>query len=62
MSADNREGVTFTSSDGTTTVQGYIWKTEGRPKGVVQLVHGMAEHIRIGMTEQTFVVRHLNSP
>lgn len=62
MGADNREGVTFTSSDGTTTVQGYIWKTEGRPKGVVQLVHGMAEHIlrydplATYLTEHGFVV------
>ena len=45
MSTNSREDVTFTSTDGTTTVQAYLWKPEGQPKGVVQLVHGMAEHI-----------------
>ena len=44
------ETVYFTSTDGTSRIRGVIWQAEGElaaepPKGVVQLVHGMAEHI-----------------
>ena len=45
--------IEFASHDGTSTIRGYTWIPEGvpteggllAPKGVVQLVHGMAEHI-----------------
>ena len=45
--------VTFASADGTSTIQGYVWAPVDTPmqdgllapRGVVQLVHGMAEHI-----------------
>lgn len=41
-----REQVTFPSTDGTSTVRATLWwPTGSKPKGVVQLVHGMAEHI-----------------
>ncbi|MGN0075695.1 MAG: alpha/beta fold hydrolase [Parafannyhessea sp.] len=47
-----RYDVSFASSDGSTTVRGYAWwdhdprdRTDERPKAVVLLVHGMAEHI-----------------
>lgn len=55
-----REEIWFDSSDGSSRIHGYIWWPEGmgpnaatedpweaveHPRGVVQLVHGMAEHI-----------------
>ena len=55
-----REEIWFTSSDGATRIHGYIWWPQGmgpqaaaddpwadveQPRAVVQLVHGMAEHI-----------------
>ena len=39
------ETVSFTSADGKTEIHGVIWWPEGEPRGVVQLVHGMAEYI-----------------
>ena len=35
---------TFASVTGQ-TLERVLWPTEGTPRGVVQLVHGMAEHI-----------------
>lgn len=35
----------FLSSDNKTIIHGYWWLPEGEPKAVVQLVHGMEEHI-----------------
>jgi len=35
---------TFTGRDGT-TVTAYRWEPAGRPRGVVQLTHGMGEHL-----------------
>lgn len=48
MSADvTRTPVSFMSTDEETTIHGYIWKDESlaNHRGVVQIVHGMAEHI-----------------
>lgn len=39
------EQVSFLSTDGKTRINGIIWWPDGQPKAVVQLVHGMAEHI-----------------
>ncbi len=44
-----REELRFPSSDGRSTLRALIWWPEGaperRPRGVVQVVHGMAEHV-----------------
>ena len=42
-----QEPVSFPSTDGETTIHGYIWRDEDctSPCGVVQIAHGMAEHI-----------------
>lgn len=47
-----RTPVSFASADGMSTIRGYAWRAggpdaarESRPRGVVVLVHGMAEHI-----------------
>lgn len=42
-----REPITFASTEENTEIHGYIWR-EGeneRPRGIVHIVHGMAEHI-----------------
>lgn len=42
------EDVTFASSDGASTIRARVWWPEGDgggPRGVVQVVHGMAEHV-----------------
>ena len=36
---------TFPSSDGVHSVSAVWWRPEGRPRGVVQLVHGISEHM-----------------
>lgn len=49
-----REDVTFPSADGTSTIHACIWWPQGlperkglpAPRAVVQLVHGMSEHVR----------------
>ena len=42
--------VTFTSTDGTSTIHARIWRPLGalseRPRAIVQIVHGMSEHVR----------------
>ncbi|MBO7675189.1 MAG: lysophospholipase [Atopobiaceae bacterium] len=39
------EHVSFLSSEGTTSINGVVWWPDKEPRAVVQLVHGMAEHI-----------------
>jgi len=51
------EHVSFLSANGKTTINGVIWWPSVEPKAVVQLVHGMAEHI---MRYESFA-RYLNS-
>ena len=41
----HRETVHFTSGDGSTSIEGFIWWPSCEAKAVVQLVHGMAEYI-----------------
>ena len=36
---------TFKSADNTSTIHALFWIPEGTPRGIIQLVHGMAEHI-----------------
>lgn len=42
-----REPVSFMSGDAKTRIHGFIWRDEAcsTPRGVLQIVHGMAEHI-----------------
>lgn len=42
-----REPISFASTDAATTMRGYIWRDESyaEPRGVIQVAHGMAEHI-----------------
>lgn len=40
-----REEIWFDSTDGSSKIHGYIWWPEEGRRGVVQLVHGMAEYI-----------------
>ena len=40
-----RSELSFQSADEVTTIQGYCWKPEGRPKGIVHICHGMVEYI-----------------
>ena len=42
-----QEPVSFPSTDAETTIHGYIWRDEGyaSPRGIIQVAHGMAEHI-----------------
>lgn len=42
---ENPQEYTFLSADGKTTVYYSLWLPEGEPAGVVQICHGMAEHI-----------------
>lgn len=40
-----RSELSFQSADEVTTIQGYCWKPDGRPKGIVHICHGMVEYI-----------------
>lgn len=42
-----RQKISLASSDGESTLAGYMWQAPGmaKPRAIVQLVHGMAEHI-----------------
>lgn len=39
------EELSFKSADEVTTIHGYCWKPEGKPKAVVHICHGMVEYI-----------------
>ena len=41
----SKEVFTFSSSDGVHDVSAVWWRPEGTPRGVVQLVHGISEHM-----------------
>lgn len=44
----NTETITYTSKDGVSTIRALLWTpdmVDGAPRGIVQLVHGMSEHI-----------------
>lgn len=57
-----KETIHFPSSDGLTEIYGTVWKPEGEPKAVLQIVHGMVEYIdryddfAKFLTEQGYVV------
>ena len=36
---------TFLSKDGKSNIHYYVWEPEGEPKAILQIVHGMAEHM-----------------
>lgn len=40
-----KQNLSFLSSDGITTIHAVVWKPEGEPKAVIQLIHGMVEYI-----------------
>ena len=40
-----REDLSFPSTDGKTTIRGFLWLPDGEPKAVLQIAHGMQEHI-----------------
>lgn len=37
--------ITFPSSDGKTTIHGTVWAPEGQPRGILQVMHGVTEHM-----------------
>ena len=39
------KNITFDSADGKSKIQAYYWTPDGEAKGIVQLIHGMQEHI-----------------
>ena len=39
------EVIWFPSSDGEHPCAGYLWQPQGEIRGVVQIVHGIAEHM-----------------
>lgn len=39
------EELSFKSADEVTTIHGYCWRPEGKPKAVVHICHGMVEYI-----------------
>ena len=42
---DRTQSVRFESTSGTTQIHGTIWWPKEKPRAVIQLVHGMAEHM-----------------
>jgi len=48
----------FSSANGSTNIHCRMWSPEGEPRGVVQLVHGVAEHIGRYHEFATFLTEH----
>ena len=40
-----KKDIYYPSSDGQTRIHAIIWKPDGDPKGIVQIIHGMTEYI-----------------
>ena len=40
-----RRTLTYPSADGRQTIQAVEWLPDGTPRGVLQIVHGIAEHM-----------------
>lgn len=40
-----RRTLTYPSADGRQTIRAVEWLPEGEPRGVIQIVHGIAEHM-----------------
>ncbi len=38
------ETIKYLSKDGKTTINASLWRPEGKPKGIVQIIHGMSEY------------------
>lgn len=58
-----RTALGFLSADGSTSVRGALWQPAdvpggARPRGIVQLIHGMAEHIDRYDAFASFLVSH----
>ena len=58
----NREELRFPSADGRSTIRALVWwpalAAGTRPQGVVQVIHGMAEHVeRYGALARLFASR-----
>ena len=51
------EVIWFPSSDGEHPCAGYLWRPQGEVRGVVQIVHGIAEH----MGRYDHFARYLNA-
>ena len=51
------EVIWFPSSDGEHPCAGYLWQPQGQVRGVVQIVHGIAEH----MGRYDHFARYLNA-
>ncbi len=54
----NTEDFTFLSSDGRSNIHCRLWQPEGEVRGVVQLVHGVAEHIGRYNDFAVFLTQH----
>ena len=48
----------FTSNDGKSRIHAVEWIPDGRPKAILQLVHGMAEHIERYGDFAAFMTEH----
>ena len=50
--------IEFPSWDGTSTIHALIWQPAGTPRGIVQLIHGMSEHIERYESFAQFLAAH----
>ena len=53
-----KETFHYPSADGMTEIHGTIWKPEGEPKAVLQIVHGMVEYIERYHDFAAFLTEH----